>query len=62
MANIVNSVKKVYNPLLNVSVTGSTIEDFTQNAVVCPVTESVVPDLEQISLNGMLIFYYSYLY
>lgn len=46
-----NSQKKVFNPLLNVSVTGATFEEFTQNVLLCPVQDPP-QNLQQIPLNG----------
>lgn len=42
--------RKVINPLLNVSVTGATLEDFSQHAVLLPAAEAP-PVLQPVQLQ-----------
>lgn len=44
-----DGTKKIINPLFNAAVTGGTIEEFTQNAILLPAKEKTPPPTLNIS-------------
>lgn len=49
--------KKVNNPLFSAAVTGATLEDFSQNAILLPAKEKTPPATLKLS-QGMSSFFY----
>lgn len=44
-----DGTRKIINPLFNAAVTGGTIEEFSQNAILLPAKEKTAPPILNIS-------------